>query len=471
MIEGDPKQVLDFYAQNPLDFFQDILGCQPWSEQTKILNSVRDNPETAVKSCHSLGKDWLSARIAIWFMCCHSPSLVITTAPTDRQVKGILWQEIAMAAANSRIPLGGSLLKQELHLSPDQRAMGFTATDATRFQGWHCPNMLIILDESAAIEQDIYTGIDSCLASGIKTRRLEIGNPTDPTSEFAKSFKTPGITKISVSAFDTPNFTTFGITQKDIVDGSWSSKITDDLPAPWLVTPAWVAKRAQRWGISNPLYLSRVTAQFPVEGENTLISLADIEAAQNRDLEIGEPNILGVDVARFGSDKTVINHRQGPVNRIIESFSKVDTMETVGHTKMAWRKTMATRVHVDVIGVGGGVHDRLNEQHVPVVEANASAAAFDPENFINRRAEWYWNLRSAFETGEIDLDPLDEDLAAELCDIQWKPNSKGKIQIESKEDIKKRVGRSPDNADALAVCYDQDTDFIDMYKKAVAAAG
>jgi len=209
-------KAFEFYQTHPYNFCTDILGCKPNETQREILEAVAENKEVAIKSCHSLGKDWLSARILLWFVYTHIPSLVISTAPTDRQVKGILWQEVAVAYASAWFKLGGTILKQELWAGPDQRALGFTATETTKFQGWHCPNILFILDEAAAISQDIYNGVDSCLASGIKRRRLEIGNPTDPRSPFCKSFKTKGIKNLSFSAYDTPNFTHFGITEEDI---------------------------------------------------------------------------------------------------------------------------------------------------------------------------------------------------------------------------------------------------------------
>jgi hypothetical protein len=448
--------VLDYYRADPLAWFRDVLGCEPWSGQVEIAESVRDHEETAVKSCNSLGKDWLSARIALWFLYCHKPSLVITTAPTERQVKGILWQELASAHANARMPLGGEVFKQELQASPDQRAFGFTATDATKFHGFHCPHILVIADEAAGISHDIYVGIDACLASGAKVRRLEIGNPTDPSSAFADSFKTAGINKLSYSAFDTPNFTAFGITERDMIEHRWREKITGDLPSPYLVTPEWVAKRLDRWGRSNPFYLSRVAAQFPAEGEDTLISMAQIEAAQRRSLEPGWPNVLGFDAARFGDDFNVICHRRGPVVRTIQKWGKCDTMTSTGHVIQAHTRLKTEQIHADVVGLGAGVVDRLKEQGYRVVESSAGSQSARPDEYANRRAEWYWNLRTAFENEEIDLTAEDEDLAAELSDIKWKPDSKGRVTIEPKENMKKRTnGKSPDTADACAQTFEE----------------
>jgi phage terminase large subunit len=92
---------------------------------------------------------------------------------------------------------------------------------------------------------------------------LAIGNPTEPSGEFFEMFKRPGVVKIHISALDTPNFTTFGITIDDIRSVEWLSKITGPLPAPWLITPEWVADKWQKWGEDSPLWISRVLGKFP----------------------------------------------------------------------------------------------------------------------------------------------------------------------------------------------------------------
>jgi len=232
------------------------------------------------------------------------------------------------------------------------------------------------------------------------------------------------------------------------------------------VTPEWVSQRYKRWGPENPLYLSRVKAEFPTEGEDTLIPMSHIEAAKKRTLEpTDNPNVIGVDVARFGTDFSVIAHRRGPVIRILQRFGKTDTMTTTGHARRHRRLTKATRAIVDADGLGAGVADRLREQREPVKDAHGGASPSDKDMFLNQRAEWYWNLRIAFETGEIDIDPADEDLAAQLSDMKWKVNSSGKIVLEPKEEMKKRLGCSPDDADAVAMTFGEDLKYLDKLKK------
>ena len=452
---SDPTKLdLERCRADPIFWARTVLGVHPWSRQIEIIESVRDNPETAVKSCHAAGKDWTAAVAVLWFLFNHQHSLVITTGPTSRQVEGILWKEIGMMHRRARWPLGGKLLTKELNVDRDWRAFGFTAPDydPDKFQGYHAPHILVVLDEAAGISSEIYEAVDSVLSAG-NARRLEIGNPTDGSSEFAKSFKTVGVNKITISALDTPNFTSFGITHEDLETGAWEDKVGGrPLPAPHLVRPEWAAKMLRRHGPDSVFFRSRVLAQFPPAGKDTLIPLAWIEAAQQRSLDPSTPHRLSLDVGR-GGDPSIIGERRGPVYRKLSQIDSDDTMVVAGHLVQALTDTEAPSACIDSIGIGAGVYDRCMELGKPVEEAVAGSKAMDPERYANARAEWNWTLRELFRSGEIDIDEHDEELASQLCEIRWKPDSKGRVTIESKDDMKKRLGRSPDDADAMAIAY------------------
>ena len=163
-----------------------------------------------------------------------------------------------------------------------------------------------------------------------------------------------------------------------------------------------------------------------------------IEAAQKRTLERTRRPIIAADIARFGQDETVIMRREGGWIRTYRAHHKDDTMTTAGHIAKAMRAIDAeagkndwVRAIVDVPGVGGGVVDRLAELELPVVPYNGGAAPID-ERFVNARAEDYWTLRERFEHGEVDIDPDDDKLAAQLGSIKWGIDSRGRIKIESK---------------------------------------
>jgi phage terminase large subunit len=146
-------------------------------------------------------------------------------------------------------------------------------------------------------------------------------------------------------------------------------------------------------------------------------------------------------------------YRRGNVARVIHAVHKQDTMETAGQVARLLTETNARSAKIDVVGIGAGVFDRLRELRRPVREASAGNAAHDKERFINARAEWYWNLREQFESGDIDIDPHDEELAAQLSGLRYFVDSRGRIGIESKDDMKKRGLPSPDRADTLAIVF------------------
>ena len=219
-----------------------------------------------------------------------------------------------------------------------------------------------------------------------------------------------------------------------------------------LPTPEWVDDAAKRWGTGSPLYISKVLGEFPEVGDNTLISPALIKAAQDRELAPIGDNTLGVDVARFGTDQTVMLHRRGPVARIVRTIASSPTTQTAGEV-LALAKRHGCRAQVDGVGVGGGVVDMLREMGADVHDLQAGSAAADSERFVNARAEWYWGLRERFEQGDIDIDPADDDLASQLGAIRFEYTSRGQIKIESKDDMAKRGMPSPDRADALMLAY------------------
>lgn len=450
------RTLLD-HAQDPEWWIKHVLGAELWSAQTEICRAVVEHEEVVVASCHGAGKSFTSARIALWFLFCHENSLVITTAPTARQVGEILWREIATAYNGARVKLGGRLLTQQLDVGDQWFAIGFTAPqyDPNRWQGLHAPHILVILDEACGISKSIMESIDGVLTSA-HSRKLSIGNPTDPLSPFAADFKRADVHKMHISAFDTPNFTAFGITLDDITAGTWQQKITGPLPRPELVTPQWVARRARKWGVDSALFVSKVLGRFPSATIDTLIPLPLVDAAVAReiDLTITTPVYLSVDVARFGDDETVFAMRRGDHARIMETRTKDDTMATVGRVRH-WLDEYPEieEVRIDECGVGGGVLDRLLELGVNVVPVIAGAGADDSERYLNVRCEMYGQLAARYKDGTITHEE-DEDLAAQVTAHKIKGyKSTGQMILLSKEEMKGGGMASPDRADALAMLF------------------
>lgn len=446
------------YLNDPVGWVNNRLGEHMWSKQRTIAESVRDSRRTAVKSCHDAGKSWIASRLAAWWLDSHPPgeAFVVSTAPTYQQVHAILWEEIRRAAKKAEAkgqPLAGRVLQSDEWKLDDGTLVGWGRKPADQdehgFQGIHRRFVLVILDEACGVPTQLWTAVEA-ITTNRDCRILAIGNPDDPATEFANVCKPgSGWSVVRISAFDTPNFT---------------NEVVPDELRPMLLDPEWVEDKRRRWGEQSPRYISKVTGEFPDIGEDVLISPSMIAAAQARTLDPGPYTIMGVDVARFGSDRTVIGVRRGGWARLVSEHSKLATTDTTGHVLAAVRTERPDEVRIDGVGVGGGVVDQLREQGVreanglvdnpvlgdcKIIDMQAGAGATDPEHFLNARAEWYWGLRERFEGGDMDIDPDDDDLAAQLGSLRYRYTARGQVVIESKDDMRKRGLPSPDRADQL----------------------
>jgi hypothetical protein len=428
------------FQSDPVLWMNERLGASPWSKQQEIAYSVLDHRHTAVPACHDSGKSWTGANLAGWWIDTHLPgeAVVVTSAPTSHQVRSILWQEMHRMHAAGRLP--GEMNQTEWLIGDRLVAFGRKPSDydEAAFQGIHGRYVLVILDEASGIAQSLWTAAETLVANE-GSRLLVIGNPDDPTGPFAKACEpNSGWNVIRISAFDTPNFT--------------DEEVPETL-RPLLVSATWVEERRHRWGEGSPLWIAKILGEFPDRSDDSLIPLSWVERARERTLPADGEAMLGVDVARWGSSETVIVLRRGPVVRCVHASTGHDTMRTTGEVARALRTYRAVIAKVDDVGVGGGVVDRLREQRLPVVGLNGAARPRDRQRFANARAEGFWGLRERFERGDIDIDPDDDVLAEQLCCIQYRLDSAGRIQIESKEEMRSRGIPSPDRADGVMLVY------------------
>jgi len=311
----------------------------------------------------------------------------------------------------------------------------------TAFQGIHARYVLVIFDEACGIATALWNAADSLLSND-DARMLVIGNPDLPDVEFHQVCKPgSGWNVIPISAFDTPNFT---------------GELIPEALKHNLVGTLWVDEKRRKWGEENPFWKSKVLGQFPDVATDGLIPMKWIAAAQARELPLGLPHELGVDVGG-GGNKSVYCERHGGYYRIIRRDNTPDTMETCGNLLgiLMDRKTRnptnpITAAKVDEIGIGRGVVNRATElKYREVHGVNVGRMAKDKLHFANLRAEGYWLLRESFQQGTVDIDPLDDDLAAQLVALKYKRSSSGQILMESKDQIKRDGKPSPDDADAL----------------------
>lgn len=444
-VEGRARRAR--WLADPVAWTRERRNAHVWSRQAVILNSVRDNTRTAVRSCHGIGKSWTAADVALWFIDANEPgdAIVVSTAPTYAQVHAILWEEIRKGHRSANLP--GVVLKSDEWQLDNGDIVGFGRKPADQdehgFQGIHRPKVLVIADEACGIPKQLFTAMEA-IATNEDCRILVIGNPDDPNTEFGTVCKPgSGYTVIGVSAFDTPNFT---------------GEDVPDRMRKLLVSRDWVEDKRKRWGTDSPLWKSKVLGEFPEVSSNTLIRPEWITAAQQRELPPSLPCNLGVDVARMGTDKTILSLRQGGRYRITRTIDVSPTTQVAGEVAALQQATLAETgalptAQVDTVGVGGGVADMLREAGWPVVDMVAGAAAQDSKRFVNARAEWFWQLRALFEAGQVDIDPNDDELASQLGALRFEYTGRAQIKIESKDDMKARGMPSPDRADAMMLAF------------------
>jgi hypothetical protein len=193
------------YAGDPVAFCREQLGVRLWHGQETILKALLTDSQVAVKSAHGVGKSFLAACAALWFCYCHRPSLVVTTAPSARQVERILWAEIRRRWARAPQPLPGRCLATRLEASPEQQALGFTASEPEKAAGLHAEHLLVIVDEASGVGDALFEVLQGALTSA-HCRQLLIGNPTRPAGQFYRCFQGEGWTRFTLSAYDSPNF-------------------------------------------------------------------------------------------------------------------------------------------------------------------------------------------------------------------------------------------------------------------------
>lgn len=413
----------------------------------EVIESVRDNRKTHVESGHGVGKTNVAATTALWFLYNWPDSIVLTTAPTVRQVEGGLWKEIAI---QHHPGLGGKLTHLKLKVDGERWfAMGFTArqsADAERtaasMQGFHAPNILVIFDEAAGVLAPFWTAANS-LMSNANARFLVIGNPTSVGTKFHEASLLPTYNHIRISCFDHPNV----VHNREIIAGA--------------VTNTFIEDARTEWGEGTPMWQSRILGIPPDEGDDSLIRLSWVEAAFNADRQDGGmPRILACDVARHGTDRTTLGEIRGTQLRSdVEEWQGKDTVQTSGRIIKRYEQSLIEKAPYDFIviddgGVGGGVTDQLRHTLVrnkpmPVYAFNFGGGS-SAEEFTNLRMQAYWKLREDIRTGQLSLTDVGT-LAAELTSLKYGYDAKGKMKLESKEDMRRQGKRSPDYADMVCM--------------------
>ena len=481
------------YQDNPIAYVEEVLDVHWWAKQKEIAMSIVRNKRTLVKAAFGVGKTHASGGIVNWWYDCFDPddTKIVTTAPTGNQVKNLLWVEIRSQRRTSP-PAGTVQIKDYEH--PDHLAIGLSPSrsagademGAQAFQGMHAKRLLVIFDEAAGVSVDRWATAEDLIV-GRDNRMLAIGNPTVTSGPFYDAARNGLWNVITISALEHPNILAALKGEPEPIPGAVSlAWVMERLNNPhwceFLGEPEdeeeqtdWYAKGGFEfqglWYLPGPLAEAKILGRFPSQPTDTIWALTWLELARTRDLSWGDKDILniGVDVARFGDDASTFHSRIGPCSLNHASWRKMDTMETAGRVYrravgiMGELETNKCIIRVDTsYASGAGVADRLREvfeayDNVQIIDVNSSGKANEPEFYPNVRSELWFTSAHRGRTGDLDLSRLDdrsyELLASQLTAPKWKMDSRGRSVAEGKDDTKRRIQRSPDDADAFNLAY------------------
>lgn len=445
-------------------------GVEPfrvWEKQRELALAVSYNRRVAARSGHKIGKTKLAAAIALWFALTRPRARVIVTAPTDRQVKKALWYEIRSFWACSP---DLQVLVPEPALDPStgcvwpdgRELFGFTASHADNVSGPGGPEVLVIVDEGSGVPRAVWEALQGIRAGGGKV--LALGNPTQTSGWFYDAFndRREGWSLHRISSTETPNYVEGRIVIPGLADREFVNEIAGD------------------YDVDSPIYAVRVLGEFPANVSNAVIGLGVLEAARERWDETPDEGPcldLGVDVARYGDDYSAVSARRGlrvytpawfererEIRAVVNGYDATKVAGVVLQCMRALRRPHErVRIKVDTTGgYGSAVCDVLRDLQrrseldalVHVIEINFAEAANDNERYPRKRDELWFGAREFFRAGGA-LYPRDPKCDSELVAPTYAPTPSGQNKVESKEDVKKRLGRSPDRAEsALLAIYE-----------------
>lgn len=439
---GAENPLADFvnrYRNDPQAFVVNVLKATPDPWQELVLRAIgRGVMRVSVRSGNGVGKTTLLSWLVIWFVVCRYPSKTVCTAPTAAQLFDALWAEVKfwIGQLPDAVKALLTVTSERIALNADPDG-AFVSPRTNRpetpeaLQGVHSANVLLIVDEASGIDERVYqAGQTSMTTAGAIT--VLAGNPMRNSGFFFR-------------------------THTDLADSWFTLKVSGtDSPR---VTRSFVEDVKRTYGEVSIEYRVKVLGEFPLSDLNTYISAALVAEAMQRDIVVDphDRQVWGLDVARFGSDASVLMKRtrrtQVEAPRV---WRNIDLMTLVGHVKADYdalpNQHKPLEILVDSIGLGAGVVDRLRELGLPAYGINVSESPPTGGNFTRLRDELYFHLRQWLESRETRL-LKDDAFAMELQGIRYGFTSTGKLKIESKDEMRKRVKASPDRTDALCLTF------------------
>lgn len=422
----------------PAEWAREILGVTPTDQQLEAGRQIVDTRRVSIRSGHGTGKSTFMAWAVLWFLASYYPCKVPCTAPTAHQLDDILWAEIAkwLARMKERVPQLASELEWKsdtvcLKAAPRE---SFAVARTSRperpeaLQGFHSDNILFVIDEASGIPDEVFQVAEGALSTD-GAFVLMAANPTRMDGYFYDSHHK--------------------------MRSRWAALHWNGENSP-MVSRDYIADMRAKYGEDSAIYRIRVRGDFAGNPDG-IIPLELIEAAQRRDVKDFGDEVWGLDVARFGEDRTALcKRRKNAMRAPIKFWRGKDTMQTAGMVKLEYdaAQKKPEAIYVDVIGLGAGVVDRLKELGLPVVGVNVAEQPSANDKYNKLRDELWFRAREWFAARDVAICE-DEGLVAELTLPTYKLTSSGKIQVESKDDLKKRGVISPDLADSFCLTFAQ----------------
>ena len=423
--------------EDPALFVETVLHATPQKWQAQALDAIAKHDRVAIKSGHGVGKTAFESWVVLWWLMTHYPCKVAVTANSAHQLSDVLWTEIDRWARN--MP---SAFKDLLEFKSDKISLkgatdSFAVARTSRREnpeslaGFHSPHMLFVVEEASGVPNVIFETASGALSTpGAKI--IMCGNPTRSDGYFYDAFHN----------------------DRD----KWHC-ITVSCEEGEYVDPKFIDEMADKYGAESNVFKVRVLGEFPTQSDDVLLPLHLIEDAVTRDVEAGPttPVVWGLDVARFGGDRSALAKRQGNVLvEPIKTWQNKDLMELAGIVLSEYDAVPYSMrpqaIYIDAIGLGAGLADRLRELDMPAVAVSVSETASLKDRFNRLRDELFWSCREWFEARDCHI-PDDGTLMAELSGIRYKYLSTGKLKVESKDEMKRRGQRSPDVADAFVLTF------------------
>lgn len=450
-VELDDARALEEACQRDPDFFsREVLGRMRWEAQLEMRRAIWGHRRVLVHSANGVGKTYDLAGIVIEWLERNPGGRVICTGPTFDQVRAGLWSEVRkayMACEARGLPLGGRMGASSWVIMDGWDAAVASVTNISAIQGRRGAKVLIVVDEAQGVDNgELWDALESLMTAD-DSRMVVSGNPLKPSGRFFEYASNPDWYAIVIDGLSHPNV----IEGREIIPGA--------------ITKTWVDERRRLWGEDDPRWQARVRGQFPTEGVNQVVSLGMLEAAKDGVKNVEpEERRAGLDVAREGNDScylTVFDEYRRLIH--VESWRHKSLMETAGRAKnaLAQWKVPAKRMGVDAIGMGAGVVDRLREQGIRVNPVKVSEGQKNrwkglvgrEAAFKNHRAELHWVVRRLLQEKALSIPKRFRQVWADLTVATYTFDGQGRIQIERKDEIKKRIGRSPDAGDAVMLAF------------------